>query len=144
MSLLLVDRAKLVSDCTQWLDVCEASCCKSMSFVINNSQALFSIQKGQIYKLYLPPMEKSLVDYYRYHGVRVWGDSTLNVRLNNYEIIGDRLIVYKRCNRLSKNNLCLEHESKPDVCKALTIKTCRDPQFRLTKNCLFKYKTEEL
>ena len=81
----------------------------------------------------------------RYYRLRYMGYTRgiLKIKKSRIHTVGRKLFYLHRCSHLDENNLCKVHnESKPKICKDLTIDTARDKKrgFIVTDNCLYKYK----
>lgn len=129
--------------CKQWHKHCDSECCKSIFLNINPDE----LKSSSKYFIINPGKNFTFADarYYKLHGVE-YIRGLLRFNKDNIEVIGRNVIYFKDCSRL-KNNLCLDHpDLKPEVCKILTLQTSKisHPSFKLTPNCLFKYKCKEV
>jgi hypothetical protein len=130
------------SECTQWHKHCNSECCRTIFLNIKPEM----LNGGGRY-LYLNPGKMGLSDikYYKNHDVD-YLRGLLRFKKERIEVIGRKVIYFWDCSRLN-GNLCLDHpDKKPELCKVLTLDTCRaiDRGFKLTPNCLFKYKSREV
>lgn len=130
------------SECTQWLHHCNAECCSSIFLnidpkVLDGCSTYFNCRVDKL--------SVDEVKYYRHHDV-TYTRGVLRFKKDRIHVIGRKVVYLWRCNRL-KDNLCLDHpDKKPELCKLLTSETAKvkNDAFRLTQNCLFKYKSREV
>lgn len=98
--------------CITNLGVCEASCCKVLSFQVRTFP------------------NSPLTDYYLKHGCKV-------DRINReYAFVR----VPMKCPQLTSDNLCGLHgkPSKPVMCQDLNEKTAQKGGYYLTEGCIYK------
>ncbi len=135
-----LNKCKSCTGCVDWLSVCKAECCSQFSFKLNGTKKR-KFKKNQVL-WFNCKLIADRVKYYKFHGCRYWM-GRLRVKLDcPFEVCGDWLHVYKRCQLLNENNLCDGHSDgrKPEICEGLNEETCDKGNYVLTKNCLFKYK----
>jgi len=123
-------------DCLQWLKHCHAECCNHFGFYL--PPGFEEPATGDI-RLYLK-LSPDAKRYYELHGVRVMGD-VLVLPPERCVFLSDRIWVTMPCSALTEDFRCGLHNSgKPKLCADLTLETARDPGYRLTPKCLYRYK----
>jgi len=135
------DKAKKCDNCLQWLKHCNAECCKIiyLTDVMKNLQVV-----GDSVVLHLKE-ELSPSDqlYYALRDVE-YSRKRLKFKKDKLRPLKDGLIYYNPCSKLV-NNKCSIHDTKPEICRSLTLESVNDPKikFKVTDNCLFKFKKSE-
>jgi len=138
----LIEEARHCIKCTEWLHNCKAECCKvfkiSKKYCISNPTCDF-LKKYVMFRILLS------IDMQWYIRLRDCTYSRGFLKIPTKYCVSERedIFVNKVCNQL-KNNLCLGHpNSKPKVCRELTLETAKTIEnVMITPNCLFKYKSE--
>lgn len=137
-----IERAKYCNTCLDWINICEAECCKmfnvSLKYCVSNPKCDFT-KKYVTFKIVLTP---DMQWYIRLKGC-MYSRGFLRVNSKYCCVKGDLIYIYKDCEQL-KNNLCTGHPNhKPKVCRELTLETVNTMEnIVITPNCLFKYKSE--
>jgi hypothetical protein len=130
------------SNCTQWLHHCDAECCRSIFLNIDPKE----LENGsKYYDCRVGVLGLDEIRYYKYHDV-AYVRGLLRFKKERIHVIGRKVVYLWTCSKL-KDNLCLDHpDKKPELCKLLTAETAMagNDAFRLTSNCLFKYKSKEV
>lgn len=129
-------------DCKGWLKHCNAECCKIVYVNIDP----IDLEGGGRFLSIKPENPLSLNDqrYYMFRGVQ-YVRGFLRFRKDRIVVVGKLVTYVHPCARL-KNNLCEIQDTKPELCKAINLETANLPgqPFRVTDNCLFKYKGKEV
>ena len=135
--------ASKCEDCLSWHHHCHAECCKIIFLNIDPKE----LKKGG--KLYVmrpsPPLTSKDWRYYNLRDVECIR-GLLRFKKDRIFVIGNKVMYIHPC-KLLKGNLCEGHpDNKPELCKALTLETSKllGKGFKLTDNCLFKYKCKEV
>jgi len=125
--------------CLSWHKHCNAECCKIIYLGITPSEAK---RRGPYITIPVPRgLSKDEIWYYRLRDVICTRSSLKFKRERIIELHGEVLYIHP-CKALTGNKCNGHPHDKPKVCKALSMKTYKldDPRFRITNNCLFKYK----
>lgn len=137
---------KTCVSCMDWLDACNAECCKTLSFIIPHmTDDLF---KEPVIELLLErPLTKDLVHYYTLRGVGVTSPSILNIEtrfLHKDTKQKDAFIFKRDCNALL-NNKCTLHgtEEKPMFCREFPTHGVDPSDVHLTPHCLYQIKIQK-
>jgi hypothetical protein len=134
---MLTREAACCDDCLPWLEHCHAECCSHFGFHLRPESDVTCDPHEVRLRLRLSRDAKR---YYKLHGARVDGD-VLVLPAQSCEFLSDRIWVTMRCSALQEGLLCgLHPDRKPQLCTDLTLDTARDPAYRLTPRCLFRYK----
>ena len=133
--------AKSCEDCLGWHHHCKAECCKIITIEVNSNKL-----KSKVGYLTIRQPGLSLSDQhcYRLHGV-IYSRGMLRFLKKNIIVVGNKIMYVRACNLLD-GCLCKGHpNNKPDICKLLILETAniKNAKFRVTDNCLFKYKKRE-
>lgn len=138
----LIERAKNTEDCLEWLDVCQAECCRSINVYIKAKMTSVNamVQLKQ-------DISEDMLEYYKWHKVKILGKRLMLFPRKYLKKIKKSKLKYEYtcpCEMLLKNNHCSVHgtDRKPKLCRQLTAETARYMMKNLTPNCLFKYKLE--
>ena len=138
----LIEESKNCTKCTEWLHHCKAECCKlfriSKICCVSNLQCDFSIK----YVMFNILLSADMQWYVRLRDC-IYSRGFLKVPSKYCIAKGNWIFVYKNCNQL-RNNLCLGHpNSKPKICRDLTLENVNTIENAIiTPNCLFKYQSE--
>ena len=134
--------ASKCKDCVGWHKYCNAECCKTIFLNIDPRE----LDKGcNYFDVHVGKLGLDEIRYYRYHDV-AYLRGLLRFKKERIHVIGRKVVYLWACNRLN-GNLCIDHpDKKPELCKLLTAETAKvaHKEFRLTPNCLFKYKSKEV
>jgi len=82
--------------------------------------------------------------YFKLHDVE-YTRGFLRFRRDRIFIEDDKIIYEYKCKILTEGFLCSGHpDKKPEICKSLVLETAYTNKTcaKVTKNCLFKYKSE--
>jgi len=129
--------------CLDWHHHCQAECCKIIFLDIDPDKLKCG---GRFFSVKISDL-RNFVDrrYYQLHDVEcVRG--LLRFKKSKIITVGRKVMYISPC-KLLKDNLCMGHpDKKPELCKMLTLENAKIPEqpFRLTDNCLFKYKCKEV
>ncbi len=123
--------------CKDWLKYCNAECCRSMRFSVSFLKGK-AVSEGDV----IPMKMRLSLDQQRYYSLRGYKyvHGILFVKLNKFQIVGPWIYVFEDCSALNAENQCSIHETKPIMCKDLSLDNVKDSRFYLTPNCLFKWK----
>ena len=131
-------------ECTDWHHHCKSECCKIIYINVNPEK-----MNGAGKLLTIRPDKPLSLNDQRYFGMRdaqcIRG--LVRFKKDRIRVIGNQLIYLYPCKHLQEDNLCGVHSKcKPEICQALTLETAKLPgqAFKLTPNCLFKYKCKEV
>lgn len=134
MMIELKELAATCEDCVPWLPICKGECCNRMFFMLEPPRR---VHPGMLVQWKQP--DKDMQFYNRLHGCKVEGD-TVSFLLFRYVQEKGRILVYARCEALTKDNKCKLHpDKKPLFCQQYNKETARDGNAVLTKNCRFNY-----
>ncbi len=139
----LAEEARGCNDCLEWHHHCHAECCRLIFLPHARPDDL---KAPGTYITFRGPFSPSMAYYYKLHEIE-YAHGLLRVRKDRCRIIGMSVVYIQDCSQLD-GNLCRGHlHLKPMLCKDLTAETATHPQnfgFRLTENCLFRYKLMEV
>jgi len=141
--IIKIEEAKGCNSCPCWLKHCNAECCKIIFINVKPSKL-----KGSNYflKIYKPKLSLNDQRYYLLRDVK-YTRGYLIFPKHRIVTFKDQVAYVHRCKWLLPNNLCKGHpDNKPEICKSLNVETAMHAEkygFRLTDNCLFKYKLME-
>ena len=123
----------ICDNCLCHLEICKAECCKEFSLEIPRTLRVF---RGMVIQEVINDI--NMIDYYKLHSIEFQGRVGL-FRLDNFKRDGSKLILYKTCSALTKNNLCSLHgtDKQPKVCE-YPNKTGTGGKVYLTPNCVYK------
>ena len=135
--------AQKCNDCLCWHKHCKAECCKIVFLNIDPKE----LEKPG--KLLTIKSQASLRNgerrYYQLRDVECIR-GLLRFKKDRIIVVGRNVMYIHPC-KLLKGNLCEGWpDNRPEICKLLTSKTAHLPGqgFKLTDNCLFKYKSREV
>jgi len=135
-----IEEAKECDNCLCWHKHCKAECCKIVFIDKTDPEILKEGGRYVIIKL-KRPLGLSDRRYYQLRGVDCIRD-LLRFRKDRIIVVGRQMMYVHPC-ELLEGNLCKGHpDKKPLICKLLTLETSKRPgqPFRVSDNCLFKYK----
>ena len=122
-------------DCLDWHKHCNAECCRMIFLGVTHEDI-----KGNSFFIKIPAHPNyDERRYYKYHDVNYVHGNLMYRRDRCFVVDGD--VVYKfDCENLVDCKCILHPDGKPSVCKELTEEKTKSRRFRVTKNCLFRYK----
>lgn len=133
----LIEAARSCEECTCWLEVCEAECCKIFTFNLTlRSDVRFGPDEVRLHTAITPDLKR----YYELHGATVEGD-WVTVPRSACRTTLDKLEVFMTCRELRDDGLCgLHKRGKPSACADLDLRTASSGDWALTPRCLYGYK----
>ena len=121
--------------CLEWHKYCNAECCR-MIFLNIPKVVLLTEEK------YIKIPSKINFDerkYYKLHDVK-YSRGFLWFLRERCGFIGNEVVYFFSCKNL-KNNKCIAHgKLKPGICVEMTAENIHSKKFKVTPNCLYKYK----
>jgi hypothetical protein len=135
----LNEEAKNCKDCLGWHKHCNAECCKIIFLNIKDEDYRKSFRFVDIMLGEKLSLDKQI--YYKLRGVE-YLRNRLRFKKKRIIKVNGEYIYQRKCKALH-NCLCLKHpDMKPKLCMDLTFETSKEKNkgFKLTQNCLFKYK----
>ena len=136
-----VEEAKKCNTCLDWHHHCKSECCRTMFLNIDPERLN---KRGTLISIRVDNLSTGDKLYYSFHGVK-FERGFLRFPRKYISIIGRNIIYIKNCDML-EGNLCRGHkDNKPMICRSLTLENSKvyNPNFRVTDNCLFRYKDLE-
>jgi len=134
--------AKNCENCKGWIKYCSAECCKII-FLEIDPKKIFSEGKFLTIKL----SEKLGLDEIRYYKFRdvEYLRGNLRFKKERLTLVNGQVVYLFDCEHL-ENNICKVQDNKPKLCKDLNLEnsSLENQSFKLTDNCLFKYKCKEV
>jgi Fe-S-cluster containining protein len=122
-------------NCIDHLGICQAECCKEYSLTFPENTIIDVHKKILSVRINIMP---DIAHYYRLHRAD-YTRGILRIRLKNFELQKNKLIIKSRCKLLTSDNKCLTHPNKPNICKKLNEETAKNPiGFYVTPNCIYK------
>jgi len=105
-----------MNDCKDWLSVCGAECCKQFVLKLPKSHNAADFKRGSkvsVFKI----CTQDKIRYYKIHGCR-YEHGILSFELEDFEVCGHELTVFKRCDYLNSELECEAHGTfkQPTVC----------------------------
>jgi hypothetical protein len=85
---------------------------------------------------------KDRIKYFKLHNA-TYTHGILEIKLNEFMVKGNFLIIYENCNGLTKDLKCKYHgkPQQPEVCHSPNILLNKDiPGVVVTENCLYRWK----
>lgn len=137
--LLVSERSKSCNSCGDWLGVCNAECCREISFTFSKKKTT-DLVKGMTLQVY-KPVNADMQRYYKLHGVRyVFGH--IFIVLDEFEAFDNTIRIFCKCKGLTSDLKCKFHGTpkQPAVC-GFPNKDSKGPEMVVvTKNCLWGLK----
>lgn len=131
------EEARTAKSCLDWHKYCKAECCKTVFLNVSPEELE---EKGSFISIH-EKIDFDEMRYFKLRGVR-YVHGALRFPKSKCISLGGGVIYVNRCELLD-GYLCKGHpDRKPNLCKALTLESAQKPNqgFRVTDNCLFKYK----
>lgn len=132
--------AQKCETCPEWHKHCKAECCKIVYLKIDPQRL-----KGHAKYLNMRVSGTLSLSERRYYRLRdvPYIRGVLRFQKDRILVAGGKIMYIYPCKLLDDNLLCKGHpDDKPEICRKLTKETAWLPgqPFKLTDNCLFKYK----
>jgi len=130
------------NDCEAQLPVCKAECCRQFMITNTHTQALKDFVPGAKIQ-FIKVLTNDQRRYYKLRGV-VCGRGTMIVTLKDFEIRGNKVVIFRDCDGLTKDLTCRYHgtSSQPRVCAHPSlVDHKRRPGVYITEHC--RYYDEE-
>ncbi len=136
-----IEESKKCKECIDWHHHCKSECCKIMYLEIDPERLKTN---SRFVDIKVKELRMNEILYHRLRDVS-YVRGFLRFPKKNISVVGNLILYIKSCSQLD-GYLCKGHpDNKPEICKLVTFESSKIPgmPFRITDNCLFKYKTRE-
>ena len=138
----IIEEAKKATNCMEWLHRCQSECCRT--FTVTRTEGWNDIKEGSIISFKLSPEANTPGRrwYYQLHGASV-EHGIVRVKLQNFKVHGNTLIISRRCDFLTDEGKCKGYlTGRPSICKEYDTNTALTGKYHDPKMCLYKIKKE--
>lgn len=138
---LIQQKASKCTNCTEWLQICNAECCREYSLVLPATHDVSNMYKGSRL-LFQKVLTKDKIRYFELHGAN-YVHGILNVKLDKFMIKGNVITIFYNCKGLTEDLKCKYHGTpqQPKVCHSPNITVNKNiPGVTVTENCLYRFK----
>lgn len=138
----LIEKAKNCNKCLDWLDVCEAVCCRHIRLKRDLFPEIIPIEGKFEYRLILPPTQQT---YYKLHRFKYVHGKVI-IDMSKYRIVDMQngfVHFYRDCDFLTDNK-CRNNDRKPWICKDYDELGIRNKdKYYVPEKCLINFKGEK-
>jgi len=131
-----------MTTCSEHLHICNAECCKS--FIITpNCKDFSKLKKGSEIS-FRKPCSSSKQFYFELHGAK-YKHGIISIKLDEFRIHNNSIVVLARCQGLSEDNKCIFHgtNKQPECCRYPNVNGTRY-DIVYTPNCAFRGNNESV